>query len=127
MEKSSDRLGVEATTMAIREELMRYFKGSCVERVVENNALRLINLADFRERSYQYQRRQLETQQPMLMQLGNVPLMTLQHAPEKVTFHCLTFERSPQLREIKKEVEKFLDKYLMGIEKEESHASVIYE
>ena len=48
--------------------------------------------------------------------------MSVKKAPDCLTFHKVVLERSPQFRQIHKDVEKFMDKYLTGVEKEVSNA-----
>lgn len=122
-----DQISLEATVMALREELMSYFKGSCVSRVTAKRNVQRVSLGDFRPRVYRYQRELLAKQEPCILLLGGAPLCSLQHAPEVITFHARVFNRSPQLRQVRRELEKFLNSYLGGVKKEENHANVIFE
>jgi hypothetical protein len=118
-------LGLKATTMAIREVLMEYFKGTCIERLTDNHSVRLINGISSRG-EYQYIRREQENQRPMIVMLNNIPIATVQHAPEKIIFHQRVLTRSPEFREIYKELKLFMDKYLVGVEAKHSRKGVFY-
>jgi hypothetical protein len=120
----SDEIGVEATTMAIRELLMEYFKGTCVDRMTANNNIRLVSVST--TRAYQYQRRQAEYQQPKAVTIGGIPIMNVQKSPEKVVFNTRLLNRSPQLSEVYKNLKVFMDNYLGGVEVKHNRKGVIY-
>jgi hypothetical protein len=52
-----------------------------------------------------------------MLKIGAVPILLLQKAPERVTFFE-PLDRSPQLKEVKKQLEEFLVKYLSNVTKE---------
>lgn len=123
--KSVD-IGLESTIMAIREELMNYFKGSCVERFTTNRNVKLNGLSNYVR--FDYQRRECDRmQQVKILSVGSLPLMRVSKSPFKVTFHTAVLNRSPQLRAVRQGVEDFLDEFLPSVEKEEHDAHVIYE
>lgn len=120
------KLGVQLTTMAIRERLMEYFKGTCVEQFTENSNIRIRSRIRDGSASYQYLRREQENRQPSVLLLGELPILTLQKAPEQAVFNTRLLTRSPQLREINKELKDFMQKYLSGVEVKHSRKGVIY-
>lgn len=125
MEENSSKISIEVTTMAIRETLMEYFKGTCVERLTENSSVRLRNIPAS-ERQYQYQRREYENKKPMTVMLGGLPIATVQKAPEQIKFHDKVLTRSPQLREVYRRLQHFMDKYLQGVEVKHNRKGVFY-
>lgn len=118
------KIAIETTTMAIREILMEYFKGTCVERLTEGVDIQLFSLPS--ERQYQYMRRESDNQRRMMVRLNGLPIMTIQCAPERVLFHAKVLNRSPQLREVYKGLKDFMEKYLSGIEVKHSRKGVFY-
>lgn len=123
-----EQVGLEATIMGIREFVMEYFKGDCVQRVVYANNLTAVSLAEYVENPRQsYLRRKLAEQRQILLLLGGVPILTLKHRPDTVVLHMAVLERSKQFRDIHKQLDKFLSKFLAGVRKEENHAHIIYK
>lgn len=116
-------LGIQTTVMAIREEIMGYFKGTCIQKFTaeQNVRVRTINI----RADYQYERRQWENERPSIVWLGSVPILTVKHSPDRVIFHDTVLSRSPQLRQVKVGVEQFMEKFLRGVEKEYNGADRI--
>jgi hypothetical protein len=117
-------LGVEATTMAIRELLMFYFKGTCVENLTDKGNLYMIAIPA--RADYNYQRREYKNQNPQMLVINEIPLLSVQKAPEKIVFNQRVFNRSPQLSEVYKGLKDFTDKYLAGVEVSHSRKGVFY-
>lgn len=109
-------MGLQATVMAIREEMMNYFKGTCVDRVTANRNVRLTRLPSDRL-PYQYQRLELERKRITGLYVADTLLFTLQLEPDRVLFGK-ELDRSPQLREVKKAVDKFMERYLAGVNRD---------
>lgn len=120
-----DGIEVQTTVMAIREELMNYFKGTCVERVTTDRNIRTVGLGA--TRGYYYLRRQTENESPRLLLIGDVPIATLRLSPDRVTFHRGSLSRSKQLREVYALLEEFMHDYLAGVGKEYNDANVFYK
>lgn len=103
------------TIMNIRERLMEYYKGTCVENMTVSG--NVVVLKDYRLMGTQhlYERQLLELENKHVMLIGRTKIFTLTNHPKKLVFYsCL--DRSPQLREVKKEVEQFMHDYLGGVE-----------
>jgi hypothetical protein len=113
--KTSVEEDIKATAMALRETIMEYFKGSCVERLVTSNNIRVTSIENGRA-EFQYQRRHIEEQNRKLVSLSGVPLFSMHKMPDTLTFYEDTFKRSPQLRAVNAELSVFMDKYLIGVE-----------
>lgn len=109
-------MGLQATVMAIREEMMNYFKGTCVDRVTDNRNVHLTRLPSDRL-PYQYQRIEQERKRITGLYVADVLLFTLQLEPDRVLFGK-ELDRSPQLREVKKAVDKFMERYLAGVSRD---------
>jgi hypothetical protein len=126
MGKADDKeLAIQTTTMAIRETLMEYFKGGCVERVTINSKVKLnaIRANDIR---FRYQRREYENQQPKQLFLNATPLAVVQKAPDQIEFNRRVFDRSPELRAVHKELLRFTKQYLPMVEVKHNHEEVFH-
>jgi hypothetical protein len=123
-----EEVGLQTTIMAIREEIMSYFKGGCVQRLTnsDNINLRQLDTSPSNRRSYNYERRRAELQQPVMLELAGIPIITMQKNPDVITFHKTVLERSPQFRRIYKEVDEAIGKYLRAVRKEHNDANVLY-
>lgn len=119
-----EQLNIETTVMAIREEVMRYFKGGCVQRLIVNTNVKLKSHHSHNT-TYQYQRQSIEDKRPMLLLIGNTPILSLEQAPDKIIFHKGVMSRSKQLQEVMKQLEKFTKDFLSGVERDYSDASIL--
>lgn len=112
------------TLMAIREELMVYFKGDCIERLVESDSVRILeNGYSDSTRPYFFERRERELQNSSTLRLKGVAIAQLGHNPERLVFETDTMKRSPQLRKLRTEMEQFMGLYLGGVKIGESNAN----
>lgn len=103
------------TIMNIRERLMDYFKGTCVERMTQSGNVMLVKDYRISSDQHQYVRLAIQDENKHIMVIGNTKVFTLTNAPKKIVFYsCL--DRSPQLREVKKEIERFMHDFLGGVE-----------
>lgn len=109
-------LGIQTTVMAIRERLMEYFKGTCVERFTEDANIRLVEANGGQRAEFQYLREREANQRPTIILLSNVPIITVQRYPERVVFNTKILNRSPQFKSVHAGVEDFMQKYLSGVE-----------
>ena len=98
---------VQPMVMAIREELMGYFKGGCVDRLVCNSSVEIHYTQQQRgmRRSERWQR---EFKRPAILLMSSTPLLGLSQEPDTVVFFTGVMHRSPQFREIESELRKFL-------------------
>lgn len=115
--------GIDITLLSIRETLMEYFKGSCVQKVTSNSNVRL-NIMQISEATPQRWWRSFES--PCLLLLSEVPIATLGKNPDTITFHVDVVRRSPQLRQIRGRLDKFLSEYLPGVAIAERGGNVLY-
>ncbi len=107
---------IEATIMVIREELMSYFKGTCIDRIPVGTAVTVRELGES-EGGYFFERRERDLAQARVIGIGYSPILKVRHNPEQVEFITPVLKRSPQLKLVQKELEKFLKTYLSGIER----------
>lgn len=105
-------LGIKATTYAIREMLMEYFKGTCTIRTTEGN-VQLYPHRPSAGRHYVQHIFNLET--PANVLIGDQFIATVKHSPDTITLHLGTLKRSKVMREIHTRVNLFLEKYLRGV------------
>jgi len=122
--KEDTKLATEATVMAIRESLMEYFKGSCVERVITNSNVRLSSVSNGTHGTFMYQRHYAAKENRCVLFIGSTPILTVRHLPDTVILHRSVLNRSREMREISGQIEEFLDEYLSAIEREESNGPV---
>ncbi len=115
-------VGIQTTVMAIREELMKYFKGTCIERFTADRNVSIQHI-EVGHMNYQYERRQFENEYACMIWVGSVPILTVKHATDRIIFHTVVLDRSPQLRRMREGVEQFMEKFLMGVDKEYSDAT----
>lgn len=110
-----EKIAIQATAMSIRELMMDYFKGGYTPKVTKGDAVQLSSKSA--DRRWYYTRQIHENQQPSFVMISSLPVISLQKAPDKVTFHS-SMKRSSQLKEVQILVEKFLDDYLSSVERE---------
>lgn len=114
MSKKDEQL--QLTTLAIREKLMEYYKGTCVERYTRNPELRLTEVPfESDGRVYRYQRQQWAIQNPNLLSIKYDPIGEVRKSPDTFTFYTSITQRSPELQQLQKNLEKFFKRYLGGI------------
>lgn len=117
---------LEATVMALRETLMEYFKGTCVEKMTRNSNVNLYPISERQRGLSRAERWRLSFKRPRILLLADVPLATVGQEPDTITIHTAVMGRSPQLKKVRKELEKFLKTYLPGVEIKEMEGSVFY-
>ena len=115
----------EIAVMRIREILMEYFKGTCIESFVNAPSISFMEIARPRG-AYQYQRVQQQNERFSGIYFDNNQLLTLQHYPDKVTFNELVLNRSPEFKKLYKEVDKFLGDYLPAVKVEVNDGIIRY-
>lgn len=101
------------TTLAIREHLMEYYKGTCVDYRVHNDNLNFRNRND-EPTEFQYQRRLNEMRRGMDFHFGGAHLAAMRKEPDEFMFtQC--WNRSPQFRAIRENLKLFFHTYLPGV------------
>lgn len=123
---SEELLAIETTVMGIREELMQYFKGTCIDRVTTSRNIRRVPVGRARG-GYYYQRRQADNEKAEVLLIDNVPIATLRMAPERIVFHRATLGRSKQLRKVHDMLEEFMKDFLAGVTKEYNDAHILFK
>lgn len=105
---------VQTTVMAVREELMSYFKGGCVQKLIKG-----ANVHTMPTRTnvgYDFQRRGVENARPSVIVANDIVIITMRYRPEKITFHQAGIDKNKLSREVGKRVEEFVKEYLGAIE-----------
>lgn len=102
--------GVEATVMAIRENLMDYFKGNTERFSVSNLSLERVRSSY----NHHFERDHAEMINECVLKLDSIPILNVKHEPETLTFYA-TIDRSRSFRAVKEGVERFMQKFLPGI------------
>lgn len=101
--------------MAIRERLMDYFKGWSGDRVVDRSSVRITTI-DPDSMRFRYERREHEIHQPCLITLDGYEIGKVEKAPFKLSLDMDTLSRSPELRELTKNIKQFMSDYLPAVE-----------
>jgi hypothetical protein len=103
---------MELTALAIREQLMRYFKDNNIFLVAKSN-VRL----DYQNPSgnRNYDRWEAGVQQRSLVILGNQPIIAVMKEPAKITY-LRYFSEGDFLPQIKTKIERFMTDFLPAVE-----------
>lgn len=124
---TKEQISLEATIMALREELMKYFKGSCIGRVANTDTITRLPISQYRQRPrHAYQRRQQDEAEECLLFLGGAPILTIRKHPNTLTFHDSVLGRSKQFQQIRSELQDFMSKYLKSVKQEYHDGPVFY-
>lgn len=126
MSVDKTQFAIESTAMAIRENLMDYFKGTCVQRFTTCN-VELVGVGlhiDHEGRAFNYEREQHSLRRPMHVLIGGEPVMQVSLYPSKVTFYTARTKPSSQLSKVVEKVSQFLDDYLPTVEKGEQDGPI---
>lgn len=106
-------------TVAIRESLMEYYKGSCGTRFhsLYSHDLRFndVPLGIQGRRAYQYERREHQLRAPLKLFLRSSPLMKVSKNPDEAVMYMQVFSRSPQLTDVHRQLKQFFEQYLSGV------------
>lgn len=111
---SAEPTNLELTGVALREELMRYFKGTCVSKMVTQGNVYIREVPEERAR-YQYQRREQELRRASELRLGRTRLAFLRNNPKEIMFQVDVMSRSPELLWLHGYLMKFLRDYLPAV------------
>lgn len=125
MVTKESQLDIEHMTMAVREEIMQYFKGTCVSKVTENQNIEMLPISLPSQPAYHYQRQAAARKSGMLLFIGKAPILQLEKSPPIITFQTGVLGRSKQLRELHKQLEIFMKKYLPAVQRSHNYASII--
>lgn len=103
MASATDRARLEPTVMAMREEIMKYFRGTCVRSVVTNSNINYNN---------------------KYLTIGCTPFAILERQPDTLTILCVAANRSKELRFIKRSIKRFMAEFLPDVKVKESRKGV---
>lgn len=128
MEPTTDQVtnGIAFTTMAIREELMQYFKGDCVQRLTYASNVRVMGIEVSMKGLPNYERVAIKNARRALLRVGDAPILELSYNPAVVVFNTGVLRRSPQLKDIEAALRKFFAEYLPGVEVKDNNGAVLY-
>lgn len=116
---------VQDFTMCLREQIMDYYKGSCVTRFNSPYShgiqIQSIELQVSGRRSYQYERRLHNNRAPRRLYFQGSPLMELWKNPDEVTLFMHVLTRSPELSEVHQQLTTFFTKYMKGVKLNENN------
>lgn len=108
-------IGVEMVVIAIREQLMLFFKGSCVEQLAAVDNLYISNVTNNPDSNLYYQRREIENRRERTIRLGNIHILTMHHNPDTIIFNATTMKRSAEFILLYQQLDKFLAEFLGGV------------
>lgn len=106
--------GIQLITMGIREEMMTYFKGTCVDRLAGNSNVFL--QPHTQGGRYFFQRREQEIEYPCIIRYGNIRFGMVRRQPDTAAFYPGVMTRSPEFMRIYEGVQDFFHKYLQGVQ-----------
>lgn len=120
------RDGIHIANMGIREEVMKYFKGDCVSKLMEDSEVRIRKLGFAggpNGENYVYLRRQHANSKPTQLFFGGEVISLMEQAEDAMTFYPGILNRSLEYRELYESIRGFFGKYLQGVElKEDTEA-----
>jgi hypothetical protein len=113
---------IEATVMGMREHIMHYFKGTCIDTLINDRGVIQIQDVPTTNLQYSYQRVEYQNKSPKRLTLKGIPVVDLMRSPNVVYIHTKTLQRSPELRKVKALLTAFFDEYLTGVERRDFDA-----
>ena len=116
------KLEIETTVMAIREVLMTYFKGSCVESVTNRGDICLNEMVV--PRNYNYQRDLAQLMDYRRLYIKGVAIMEVHKNENTVIYYDSILKRSPELRKVRKLLTKFIRTYLVSVKLEVKYGTI---
>ena len=116
---NTQQLDIQTTVMAVRECLMSYFKGTCIQELVEGHNVEIRSVSNPRQQ-YQYQRMRLEAEYPCTIYADTVAILDVNHLPDGIVFRKRGLAKSEKLTEVGEEIRRFVNKYLPAVEVSES-------
>lgn len=124
MVSAASRQSLIPTVMAMREHIMEYFKGTCGQSVVCNSNIKRRSIEISYQGMFRYERTHHERNKATLLFIGDTPFAILGLDPKTMTILTVAANRSPQLRYIKRQLKRFAEEFLPGIEVKESTKGV---
>jgi len=109
--------GIQSTVMAIRESVMEYYKGTCIERLTDTNISRRGVHHNYH---HLFERDNYALVDEQILRIGDTPIMNLKKNPDLTTLFGATLDRSKSFRAIRAGVETFFTKHLPNVALERS-------
>lgn len=104
--------GIQATVMGIRECLMDYFAGGCVDRMTSGNIMtRPIEMPANRR----YLRNRMTLDRYTVVFIQDVPVLVMLSNPDRVILQAKVFDRSREFQRVGRGVERAIRKYLKDV------------
>ena len=123
--------GVRGFSMVLRESIMDYYKGSCIQSFgslsqyhVGRHPIPLQN--DGSRRSFNYERQEHERRNPIAYYINDQKMFELWKDEHQAVFHPSVMRRSPYLSASYDQLHEFFNKFLAGvtiIEKDDENSS----
>lgn len=114
---ATNRDSIDATVMAIREQLIGYFKNGCIRNVITHS--NIVPSSDDNPGGRRYQRHtaQLKNKMTYYFRHGGDyhPFCSTERQPDLITLHLGVLDRSVTMRAIRDGIEECLHKYLRGV------------
>lgn len=112
--------GVRGFSMAIREAVMEYYKGTCIQGF---NRLSNYNVGTSRiplendgtRRNFNYEREDHQRRNPIAYYLDNAKMFELWRDGHEVIFQPSVMRRSPEMSAAYDQIRAFFDKYLASV------------
>jgi hypothetical protein len=112
--------------MTIRESMMEYFKGDCVQRLTRRSGVKLLPRNEWNNRRLRGHERFIANQQDRkLMVIHKTPILGLNKEPNTVVLYTSVLNRSEEMRMLKVEIKAFIKTYLKGVKVEEDNSDAI--
>ena len=105
--------GIQSTVMAIRENIMEYYKGTCIERLTSSNISRREVSHNY---NYHYERDNYHLMDEQQLMIGSIPILNLKKHPEITILYGETLGRSKSFRAVNEGIEYFFAKHLDYVE-----------
>ena len=122
--KQINQQEIDATVMLIRELLMEYFKGTCIERMTTVNNVYVESVRQGGQ--YNYQRREARNRDVRQLYISGIPILEMQHNDDTITLFTKVLRRSPEFKAVEQGILKFLNTYLLGVKVKNSRKGVFY-
>jgi hypothetical protein len=100
--------------LAIRETLMEYYKGTCIQRLTSTSSVDLVPMEQASSGDHYYLRREATLRSKKLLFYDGIPIATLCKNPMTIKFESTAIATN-ELAEVKELLIEFLRTYLTGV------------
>ena len=114
---------LEITFLAVREELMQYFKDYCFDKLIARTNVSVRRTEGMY--GHAYERRESENTRPSVLYIGDVPIASLKREPDSIIINRCIMNRSKELKAIMHKIDEFLNEFLRGVRKEYNDDAII--